>query len=1202
MEDLVASCAAGRACPRSSTSTRIAFQAHHSTLNRQSWKSTEKRPASKNLPVARTSTRKKHADKEPSRVPARQPLFGPNTFLLPGPPLIWSSRKDLQNYVICDTSLFKKAETESSLPAVTGLKPMKFFYQVITTPTADTPGTTIALNFPDKRYFFGQLSEGTQRACTERGIRLSHLTDVFITGRTEWANTGGLIGIILTLADTVATSNAAIEEDNKKKAIRAANQLRGKAKPQAISKQKPALGTSVSTQDGQIVAEKGNLTLHGTTNLTHTVATARRFVFRKGMPVFMKEYDSESVAKQASVGAEDPFEEPTWSDANIKVWAMPLKPRPVASPKATSQTRSHSPRKRSLEEFQESSEQSNEPAGQLDQRSKDNLMRQSIVTDMFNSTWKMDALIETPLAEVNLPAAMFVRNPETKDLEPYHLPERGENEPLPDVKVFVRQPWPGATVESLPPTTPSPEALCYIVRNHDVRGKFDPAKAKALKVKMGPDCAALSRGKSVQSMDGQTITSDMVLGPARLGKGTAIMDLPSSEYVEDMINRPEWKSPAVTTELQSFIWILGPGVGENPKLREFVASMSHCEHTVSSSDYCPNYLALTSAASSSVRLARLKGDSYSIPVHDNVTLPQPGTPTAGSASATAALSDSPFKPVAPGFIIDMEPQFKLNNDEVMTRLNTAATLHRIPQAVEQRMSVIRRRVAKPAFQNRLQELRKDLPGASAEIIALGTGSSAPSKYRNVSATLLHAPGYGYYLLDCGENTLGQLKRVFEPEQLREVLRNLRMIWISHLHADHHLGTASIIKAWYHENYGSEATPAAEPETDMAKILQERRLFVVSNEMMIAWLEEYAAVENYGFDKLVPISATPETIGPSIVTRFAYRHCHSNGSHPGQDKPRKTPLSFTDKSSPLTPLLKSATGLDDFLTTRVKHCRGALAVSLVFPDGFKVSYSGDCRPSEKFAAIGQGSTVLIHEATFQDDMVGNAIAKRHSTASEALEVGRRMNARSILLTHFSQRYQKMAFIDQRAGTDHHDNVASSPQAEAAAAARKRGDADVPLDEPEGPEPTLNSSAHLLLDDLRFPRPNRRALPRCDNQVPGVTAPVAAAMDYMRIKVGDLALAQAYAPALEKLIDILERASAQESDRAKKERQEEEGSRKAKKNKKWPKHAAAEAAGTETDPAATAAAAVVVPETTRAQNPKSVWSASESESGWETSDTE
>ncbi|GKZ39783.1 hypothetical protein AbraIFM66950_001198, partial [Aspergillus brasiliensis] len=88
---------------------------------------------------------------------------------------------------------------------------MKFYYEILTTPTADTPGTTVLLHFPDKRYFFGQLSEGTQRACTERGIKITYLTDVFLTGQIQWGNTGGLIGVILTLADGIASSNNALE-------------------------------------------------------------------------------------------------------------------------------------------------------------------------------------------------------------------------------------------------------------------------------------------------------------------------------------------------------------------------------------------------------------------------------------------------------------------------------------------------------------------------------------------------------------------------------------------------------------------------------------------------------------------------------------------------------------------------------------------------------------------------------------------------------------------------------------------------------------------------------------------------------------------------------------------------------------------------------------------------------------------------------
>ncbi|KGO63074.1 hypothetical protein PEX2_042740 [Penicillium expansum] len=1038
---------------------------------------------------------------------------------------------------------------------------MKFFYQVITTPTADTPGTAVCLNFSDKRYFFGQLSEGTQRACTERGVKLSLLTDVFVTGRTEWANTGGLIGIILTLADTVSTSMAAVEEEHRKKAARRAQrevEENIKLKPRTPQQH----GRATVEREGEAVLQRGNLTIHGAASLTHTLATSRRFVFRKGMPVYLKEYDSETVAKQKSTGAEDPFEKPSWFDSNIKVWALPIKPHASARPRVT-QPRSQSPRKRSLDEFQESEQTEDH----LDQRTKNLIVTQSIVQDMFNSTWKMDALHETPLAEVKMPAAIFIRNPETKDLEQYKGPVPGGPDALPDIKVLVRKPWPGATVDSLPTTSPSKEAVCYIVRNHDIRGKFDPKKAQELKVEKGAKYAALTRGESVQSLDGKTITSEMVLGQTRAGKGVAIMEVPSPEYVEDLVTRAEWKSPAVTTELQAFIWILGPGVAEHPKFQEFVASMSHCKHTVSSTDHCPNYLAFTSSASSTVRLARLKSDSYAVPVHDNVSLPQPGTPNANSESAIAARKNSPLQPLEPGFIINMEPNFGFNSDEVMSRFNPANALHTIPRSVEQRMEVIRQRVAKPEFQKKLHAQRTQWPGADAEIIALGTGSSVPSKYRNVSATLVKVPGYGYYLLDCGENTLGQLKRVFEPEEFREVLQNLRMIWISHLHADHHLGTVSVIKAWHTENFKNGSGSAVSRETDMAKILQEKRLAVVSDDAMISWLEEYSQVEDFGFDKLLTLAARPEFNGSQTVTTF---------SHQLPSGYRHT-VNFTDKFSPLTPLLKSATGLADLLTCRVKHCKGALAVSFVFSNGFKVSYSGDCRPSDKFAVIGQGSTVLIHEATFQHDMVGSARAKRHSTSSEAIEIGRRMQARAVLLTHFSQRYQKIAFVDKR--------NPGKFQSSRDAAAKEPADADIPFDDPQ--DEAVGSNDTPLSDDINSGKSSQR--------FGGYTGPVAGAMDFMRIKVGDFALAQAYAPALEKLIELLERAATEESERVKQTRQEEENTRKAKNNKKWAKQMATATA------AALAAAATETSEVQTAPT-RSVWSASESEEGWETSDYE
>jgi len=75
-----------------------------------------------------------------------------------------------------------------------------------------------------------------------------------------------------------------------------------------------------------------------------------------------------------------------------------------------------------------------------------------------------------------------------------------------------------------------------------------------------------------------------------------------------------------------------------------------------------------------------------------------------------------------------------------------------------------------------------------EVVFLGTGASIPSKYRNVTGLYLHRFGAGGLLLDCGEGTYGQLVRRYGAGA-DGVLAGLRLIWISHIHADHHAGLA-----------------------------------------------------------------------------------------------------------------------------------------------------------------------------------------------------------------------------------------------------------------------------------------------------------------------------------------------------------------------------------------------------------------------------
>lgn len=50
------------------------------------------------------------------------------------------------------------------------------------------------------------------------------------------------------------------------------------------------------------------------------------------------------------------------------------------------------------------------------------------------------------------------------------------------------------------------------------------------------------------------------------------------------------------------------------------------------------------------------------------------------------------------------------------------------------------------------------------------------------------------LLDCGEGTYGQLVRHFGLSYTEKVLADLKAIYISHLHADHHIGLIGVLSA------------------------------------------------------------------------------------------------------------------------------------------------------------------------------------------------------------------------------------------------------------------------------------------------------------------------------------------------------------------------------------------------------------------------
>ncbi|XP_061030616.1 zinc phosphodiesterase ELAC protein 2 isoform X1 [Eubalaena glacialis] len=279
----------------------------------------------------------------------------------------------------------------------------------------------------------------------------------------------------------------------------------------------------------------------------------------------------------------------------------------------------------------------------------------------------------------------------------------------------------------------------------------------------------------------------------------------------------------------------------------------------------------------------------------------------------------------------------------------------------------------PNFQESVQEYRKTVQDGPApaekrgqypEVVFLGTGSAIPMKIRNVSSTLINISSDASLLLDCGEGTFGQLCRHYGDEVDR-LLGTLAAVFVSHLHADHHTGLLNIL------------LQRERALVSLGKPCQP--LLVVAPTQLRAWLQQYHT------------QCQPLLHHVSIIPA----KCLQKGAEVSNPKVER-----------LISLLLEACALEEFQTCLVRHCKHAFGCALVHTSGWKVVYSGDTMPCEALVQMGKDATLLIHEATLEDGLEEEAVEKTHSTTSQAIGVGMRMNAGFVMLNHFSQRYAKI----------------------------------------------------------------------------------------------------------------------------------------------------------------------------------------------------
>lgn len=274
-----------------------------------------------------------------------------------------------------------------------------------------------------------------------------------------------------------------------------------------------------------------------------------------------------------------------------------------------------------------------------------------------------------------------------------------------------------------------------------------------------------------------------------------------------------------------------------------------------------------------------------------------------------------------------------------------------------------------------------------ELTFLGTGAGVPAKERNVSAIALDLSQERgtTWLFDCGEATQHQILHTsIKP-------RKIEKIFITHLHGDHIFGLPGLLGSRSFQD-GTSLLTIYGPKgiKEYVEVSLKVSSTHVKYDIEIVEIEEGTVFE----DEQFVVEAGKLEHG---ITCFGYRIV---------EKDIKGAL-LVDKLQELGispgPIYQKIKAGEDVTLDNGTIING---VDFVGPNkpGRKLAILGDTRYSKKAIDLAMNVDLLVHEATFGKDDETIAHNYYHSTNIQAAKVAIEADAKELILTHISSRYQ------------------------------------------------------------------------------------------------------------------------------------------------------------------------------------------------------
>lgn len=282
-----------------------------------------------------------------------------------------------------------------------------------------------------------------------------------------------------------------------------------------------------------------------------------------------------------------------------------------------------------------------------------------------------------------------------------------------------------------------------------------------------------------------------------------------------------------------------------------------------------------------------------------------------------------------------------------------------------------------------------------ELIVLGTGSQVPSRDRAQNGYLLRWDDEGI-LFDPGEGTQRQM--TFAGVSVRAVTR----MCLTHFHGDHCLGVPGIVQRMSLDGVANAVAHYPATGARHFERLRHASVFHATTELT------EQPVERDGIMVSGPFGELRARRLDHPVEAFGYQLVEPDRVHPVPDLLERYGVRGPDVGR-----VRRAGAVDTGGRTVTLN-----EVSVTRP-GQRFGFVMDTRLCENAFALAEDADLLTIESTFLSSEADLARRYGHLTAAEAGRVAAESRVRTLVLTHFSQRYTEPSHTEP---TRFHDEAA------------------------------------------------------------------------------------------------------------------------------------------------------------------------------------